>query len=328
MEPYIPPVNPGASASGESESAEDAKRQERHHDKMQAFKQAIERSRVVNEQTAAMAQGPLAPPPKSSTTPGGRKTVGQGLLRDVELPEGAELPEEFAAMKQDVPLPQTPQTQAALDPSYRQALLRMQAEGIPLPPSLLDLLEQSEGVKPQKGLEKIPGGEASTEEAEVGAHELADPARDARIAQAKGAAYGDADSHSGSASADKSKKSSTDAAGDAPAQVAALTQSFAPSVQAPGQVQRIPPPAPLVQEMVEFATFGRNEAGFLEFRLGLVQDALGGLRIQLASYGNRRVGIKVKGTGGKAADIGDAELAGLVDALRAKNVEVVEVVRE
>jgi hypothetical protein len=96
---------------------------------------------------------------------------------------------------------------------------------------------------------------------------------------------------------------------------------------APEQSGRhIEPPAALVQRLVEFATVHRNNQGVVEFTLGLQQSVLGGMRIQLSAYGNRRVGLTVKSAGQHAA-VGDEELAGLIDSLRRKNVEVVEVVR-
>jgi hypothetical protein len=206
----------------------------------------------------------------------------------------------------------------------------MQAEGVQLPGSLLDLLEESEGVKPQVGKGRTSIEESPEESMELVEQESSDPAAARRHAQAKAVAFADSGMHSGSGSPGKSKQSSTDSfdSGNSPTTLPLHTQQFTPQAQPPGETQHIPPPPPLVQQLVEFATFGRNESGFLEFRLGLVEDALGGLRIQLASYGNRRVGLKVKGAAGKSAAIGDAEIAGLIDALKARNVEVIEVVRE
>ena len=94
----------------------------------------------------------------------------------------------------------------------------------------------------------------------------------------------------------------------------------------PAGPRTVQPPAALVQQLVEFAAVHRNNAGIVEFTLGMQQNVLGGMRVQLAAYGNRRVGITVKSASGKGT-VGDEELAGLVDALRRRNVEVVEVVR-
>src|SRR5579871_113508 len=203
MDPYIPPVSSGSSA-GESEGAEEAKRQERQHEKMQAFKQAIERSRVVNEQVARVEQTAVGTQGKMLS---GRRILSKADSPDVELPEGAELPEGFAELKSEMPAATKAQTpQAAIDPTYRQALLRMQAEGIPLPPSLLELLEQTEGGKQQKLVAK--SDQESVEQVEIAAQEISDPAAELRRAQAKGAASSGADGggHSGSGSAGKSKK--------------------------------------------------------------------------------------------------------------------------
>src|SRR3989442_1672749 len=53
------------------------------------------------------------------------------------------------------------------------------------------------------------------------------------------------------------------------------------------------PPPELLQQLVEFAAVHRNSDGLMEFRLGLVREALGGLQIQLQAYGNRRIGLKI-----------------------------------
>jgi hypothetical protein len=94
-------------------------------------------------------------------------------------------------------------------------------------------------------------------------------------------------------------------------------------VAKPQAARPVMPPSELMQQLVEFATVHRNQSGFMEFQLGLSRQALGGLRIQLCAYGNRRVGLAIKGNRG---GIGDAEVAGLVEALRKKNLDVVDVV--
>src|SRR5262249_41025257 len=137
----------------------------------------------------------------------------KGTLTDAQLPEGAELPEEFAALEQESPPPQQPKPapQAPLDPAYRQALLRMQAEGVQLPGSLLDLLEECEGVKSQTGKGKASVEESPEEEpTDLVDQESSDLAAAGRHAQAKAAAFADTDTPSGSGSAGKSKQSSTD----------------------------------------------------------------------------------------------------------------------
>ncbi len=86
------------------------------------------------------------------------------------------------------------------------------------------------------------------------------------------------------------------------------------------------PPAALVQQLVEFATLYRSAAGTMEFNLCLVREALGGLRIQVSAFGNRRVGLTIKNGRGQPSAIGEEEVAGLVAALRKRDVEVVDVV--
>jgi hypothetical protein len=93
------------------------------------------------------------------------------------------------------------------------------------------------------------------------------------------------------------------------------------------QVERIMPPAALVQQVVEFATVAPNQEGFMEFRLGLSRNALGGLRIRVCAYGNRRVGLSVRCGDGDGA-IHEGHVSGLIDALRQRDVEVVETVFE
>jgi hypothetical protein len=93
------------------------------------------------------------------------------------------------------------------------------------------------------------------------------------------------------------------------------------------QVERIMPPAALVQQVVEFATVAPNQEGFMEFRLGLSRNALGGMRIRVCAYGNRRVGLSVCCGEGDGA-IHEGHVSGLIDALRLRDVEVVETVFE
>lgn len=300
---------------------------------MQAFKQAIERTRPLADTPPTappIAGSPLAKPPGGSAPRGNARS---GILPESLIPEELTLLSDFAQHAPAV----TAQPQSApstLNPELRQSLLRMQAEGIELPASLRELLEQSgepakpvgeqKGLKPRSSVDELAERAVSSDESAQGT----DVASETRRLEIK-AAYRDDGTRSKSES-DAGIKSETSDAADSGKDIAPpmQTRMNIPPPTPGVQPQRLPPAAPLVQQLVEFATFGRNEAGFLEFRLGLVEDALGGLRIQLASYGNRRVGLKVKGNGGKASGIGDAELAGLIDALRAKNVEVIDVVRE
>jgi hypothetical protein len=93
------------------------------------------------------------------------------------------------------------------------------------------------------------------------------------------------------------------------------------------QAERVMPPATLVQQVVEFATVAPNQDGFMEFRLGLARSALGGMRIRVCAYGNRRVGLSVRCGEGDGA-IHEGHVSGLIDALRQRDVEVVETVFE
>jgi hypothetical protein len=334
MDPYsIPPANSGSSASNESDAAENAKADERRHERMHAFKQAIERSRPAVGEPGAPPPVVSVPAGKSSSASTGRGSVRSGILPEMILPEDAPVIAEFAQQTAALTSRQQAAT-SGLDPEYRQALLRMQSEGVELPASLVELLEQSGGTGKSSSEVKVsktnlPGGAPAKQiSSSDSSSEAIDAASEGRRLEIK-AAHDNSGPRSKSSSEGGAKNDtteSTESSADVP--VSMPNQAFAPLAASAEHIQRLPPPAPLVQQLVEFATFGRNEAGFLEFRLGLVEDALGGLRIQLASYGNRRVGLKVKGSGGKAASIGDAELAGLIDALKARNVEVIDVVRD
>jgi hypothetical protein len=65
----------------------------------------------------------------------------------------------------------------------------------------------------------------------------------------------------------------------------------------------------------------------MEFNMGLSQNVLGGMRIRVCSYGKRRVGLNVRSNGGEGA-VGEEEISGLVEALRQRDVEVVDVTFE
>jgi hypothetical protein len=89
---------------------------------------------------------------------------------------------------------------------------------------------------------------------------------------------------------------------------------------------RVLPPTPLLMQVVEFASVAQNRDGFMEFNMGLSQNVLGGMRIRVCSYGKRRVGLNVRSSGEGA--VGEEEISGLVEALRQRDVEVVDVTFE
>jgi hypothetical protein len=134
---------------------------------------------------------------------------------------------------------------------------------------------------------------------------------------------GQGDAGAGGNSSDGSTPDPRLLAGAAPMQAAQQFQA----TMGPQAAGRPMPPPELVQQLVEFAHVHTTADGVIEFNLGLVRDALGGLRIQLSAYGNRRVGLTIKGRKGQKG-IGEQEVAGLIDALRERNVEVVDVVVE
>ncbi|MEM7203129.1 MAG: hypothetical protein AAF628_22905 [Planctomycetota bacterium] len=80
----------------------------------------------------------------------------------------------------------------------------------------------------------------------------------------------------------------------------------------------------LFQSIVQYATVQRDESGQAELRLGFDRSVLGGLKLRIKAYGRGRVGITVSSAGGSVSS--DA-LTPLLENLRAKGVEVVEVVQ-
>ncbi|HYE16868.1 MAG TPA: hypothetical protein VEA69_00365 [Tepidisphaeraceae bacterium] len=105
--------------------------------------------------------------------------------------------------------------------------------------------------------------------------------------------------------------------------------SLAPQAQHAAAPQQAGPattiPTALLQQVVEFATVAKNADGFMEFRMGLSKDALGGMRVRVTAYGNRRIGLKVQNGSGGERSVGEDEVSSLIEALRARNVEVVDV---
>lgn len=101
--------------------------------------------------------------------------------------------------------------------------------------------------------------------------------------------------------------------------------------QAPSETNATARPAvislEMIQQLVEFASVSRNQAGDFEFRLGLLPGVLGGMQICVAAYGNRRIGLKLRGAAVNAGQF-DAELGALVDELRKRRVEVVEIIQD
>jgi hypothetical protein len=111
-----------------------------------------------------------------------------------------------------------------------------------------------------------------------------------------------------------------DAAALAASPASAQAANLAPVAQ-PAAQQSIVPPA-VVQQMVEFAAVHRGRDGVVEFRLGMNRDVLGGVRLQLLSYGRKRMGIRVLRD--DAGALNDADLAAIVQTLRSKGIDVIE----
>jgi hypothetical protein len=82
------------------------------------------------------------------------------------------------------------------------------------------------------------------------------------------------------------------------------------------------PPAPVLQEIVEFAELHREKDGRCEFHLGLDRKKFKGAEIRVSSHGKRRIGLRIE----KSEVIGQSNVDALVEALTERNIEIVEVV--
>jgi len=130
----------------------------------------------------------------------------------------------------------------------------------------------------------------------------------------------------GQAKDDSTSGSAVSATTALPAGICPSPLSFTPTAApAAPAASGAPVLAPVLQQLVEFATLGRNRAGDFEFRLGLRPGVLGGLQVCLCAYGHRRVGLKVRPGRMPATEV-ETHIGRLVDALAARNVEVVDVV--
>jgi len=160
-------------------------------------------------------------------------------------------------------------------------------------------------------------------------------AAEAKVATGGAAALAEATQHG------VARAAAADASASARAEVAQQieTTNVNPTVIAqPGALPTlttIPTAAPLyyaggginpavLQQVVEYAAVTRRRDGKAEFRLGLSREALGGARLRVASCGEKRVELTFTGGEGPNA-IGQAEVAQLVEALRARGIEVVDV---
>jgi len=96
---------------------------------------------------------------------------------------------------------------------------------------------------------------------------------------------------------------------------------------APGAQRAAPPwahgidPA-LLRQIVRFATFGQNHGGVAEFRIGFQQEVLAGAVLKIRALGSRRVSLSLKGGTMRA---GEDEVRGLIEALKRRGLDVVEV---
>jgi hypothetical protein len=316
MDPYISissntPVQPDTDSAADQAKADDR----RSADRARMFKQSL----VKPGGTAANAAAVRAASARPGDTTG--KTLSAGEREAAEMP---------------------------LSP----AMLRLREEGTWQPQPLVTPQGQAE---PEAGAAGMAQADSACE-AEAGAQALTDMHQAASSATADGgdaamrvddreARRGDTPlieapkdpNQSGSAQGRRQGGSKQGGAGSSSSKSSSSTidprllqgpvsigspQGFQ-EVAKPQASRPVMPPTELVQQLVEFATVHRNQSGFMEFQLGLTRQTLGGLRIQLCAYGNRRVGLAIKGNRG---GLGDAEVAGLVEALKKKNLDVVDVI--
>ena len=237
------------------------------------------------------------------------------LDRGVTLAASTPSPQTIGVTRQPVP-PSKP-TVALPDTGLPMtpALLRLQAEGYPLPMN----------VAPKIGTESITVPAEVKANCPPTAEPSTAPANELRVTPPHDRER-EARHHR-----DRQSGKQTAPSGNAPDPRLVLDPVALPTTKA-SQSASTPPagrpmPSPeLLQQLVEFATVRHASDGTVEFQLGLVRDALGGALIKLSAYGNRRVGLTIQRGRGNST-IGDEEVAGLIEALRQKNVEVVDVIR-
>jgi len=89
-----------------------------------------------------------------------------------------------------------------------------------------------------------------------------------------------------------------------------------------------PPPAllgaPTLERIIEFAELTRTAHGAHVFTIGLCGATLAGMTICVTTRGKRRIELRLRG----AERLADSELQSLVEALRSRDIDVVDVVRE
>jgi len=83
----------------------------------------------------------------------------------------------------------------------------------------------------------------------------------------------------------------------------------------------------LIQQIVQYAMVTQNAQGQSEFHLGLGGATLAGIGVHLTACGRRRVRVRFTGLGDGDA-ISESDINTLVESLRARNVEVAEVLME
>jgi len=169
--------------------------------------------------------------------------------------------------------------------------------------------------------------QASAELEFTGAAPTSEAARhDARIAAQAGDDVSERQAINEAHSVEESETAgASDGAGALSAQATPLAGANVPVAPTAGPATTLP--MELLQQVIDYATVSRNTEGFMEFRMGLSRDTLGGMRVRVTAFGNRRVGLKIQ-NGDTDAGVSEGEVAGLIAALKARNVDVVEVAVE
>ena len=305
VDPYNSiPSSQSVQSDKDSASAEDAKSAERRADVARAFRGTLTGTNAAS--TAGLGSSAGAPRQNTSS----KSPLGRGSEQTFLSPAMMKL------QQQGYPIP-TGIPEKKVTPQYERGGGGGGSGGAG---------DSGDGSRGESGRSRSSADANVKRSTDV----TADPTRQVSAAANAAQAQGRRQGKSGQGDAGSSGNSSDGSTPD-PRLLAGGAQMQAPqqfqAAMGPQAAARPMPPPELVQQLVEYAHVHTTADGVIEFNLGLAREALGGLRIQLSAYGNRRVGLTIKGRKGQKG-IGEQEVAGLIDALRERNVEVVDVVVE
>jgi hypothetical protein len=311
VDPYNAiPSSPSVQSEKDSASAEDAKSAERRAEIARAFRGALTGTNTASG--GALGAGSASSPRQGASS--GKSLPGRGSEQTFLSPAMMKLQQQGYPLPTGVPEKRvTPQYERGGGSGGGGDSGGLGGDG-------------HRGDSKEIHSRSSQGGEAKQSSGATAADPTRQVSASSNAAQAHGRRQGKTGQGDAGSSGNSSDGSGPDPrllAGMAPMQAAQQFQA----AMGPQAAARPMPPPELVQQLVEYAHVHTTTDGVIEFNLGLVRDALGGLRIQLSAYGNRRVGLTIKGRKGQKG-IGEQEVAGLIDALRERNVEVVDVVVE